>query len=221
MKLESMGDQAILARFEKEQEALQFTSQLRRQQLSWIVDIVQAYFTVAIYFDFSQIRFHDAVNQIHQMDIPSSRATIQGNKYFIPCCYDRQQDLHRIAEFTGLHQDEIIDLHQSIEYTVYAIGFCPGFPYLGYLPEQLCNVPRLESPRIQVEAGSIGLTGRQTGIYTEARPGGWNIIGQTPLELVNVEADYFPLQTGDRLQFTSIDEAEYQQLKGGRIVEVG
>ena len=77
-----------------------------------------------------------------------------------------------------------IALHVGTEYTVYAIGFCPGFPYLGYLPPPLCGVPRLESPRLRVEPGSVGLTGRQTGIYTEARPGGWSLVGRVPLTLV-------------------------------------
>jgi inhibitor of KinA len=100
---------------------------------------------------------------------------------------------------------------------VYAIGFCPGFPYLGYLPEPLVGVPRLASPRLKVEAGSVGLTGRQTGIYTEERPGGWNIVGRTPLELVNVADGYFPLETGDQIEFRPIGHSEYERLRGKRI----
>ena len=109
------------------------------------------------------------------------------------------------------------DLIVSLVYTVYAIGFCPGFPYLGYLPEKLTGVPRLESPRLKVEAGSGGLTGRQTGIYTEMRPGGWNIVGRTPLELVNVADGYFPIRTGDRVQFEPIDERRFQKMTGKRL----
>jgi len=75
----------------------------------------------------------------------------------------------------------------------------------------------LESPRLKVEAGSVGLTGRQTGIYSEARPGGWNIIGRTPLELVNVADGYFPLRTGDRVQFKRIGKAEFRKLQGSRL----
>ena len=111
----------------------------------------------------------------------------------------------------------MIHLHHETEYTVYAIGFCPGFPFLGYLPPALCGVPRLETPRPRLESGSVGLTGRQTGIYTEPRPGGWDILGRTPLELVNVVDGYFPLQTGDKVQFVRIDEVEFQRLKGERL----
>src|ERR1700719_4332406 len=128
-----------------------------------------------------------------------------------------QLDLPRVAEHTGLTADEVIQLHAETVYTVYAIGFCPGFPYLGYLPAPLCGVPRLAAPRLRVEAGSVGLTGRQTGIYTEPRPGGWNLIGRTPLELVNVRDGYFPLRTGDRVQFRRIDAAEFERLRGQRL----
>jgi inhibitor of KinA len=111
----------------------------------------------------------------------------------------------------------VIALHAAGLYTVYAIGFCPGFPYLGYLDPTLAGVPRLPSPRTRVEAGSVGMTGRQTGIYTEARPGGWNVIGRTPLELVNVEDSYFPLRPGDRIQFSRIDRKEFKRLRGERL----
>ncbi len=100
---------------------------------------------------------------------------------------------------------------------MYAIGFCPGFPYLGYLAQALSGVPRLDQPRPKVDAGSVGITGRQTGIYTEARPGGWNIIGRTPLELVNVADSYFPLKAGDRVRFRRIDALEFEQFRGQRL----
>jgi len=141
----------------------------------------------------------------------------ENRRHHIPCCYELQLDLPRVAQHVGLPTDEIIRLHFETEYTVYAIGFCPGFPYLGYLPSALCGVPRLDSPRKQLEAGSVGLTGRQTGIYTEPRPGGWNILGRTPLELVNVADGYFPLLTGDKIKFTRIDEKEFDRLKGKRL----
>ena len=99
----------------------------------------------------------------------------------IPCHYGRQLNLERVANQLGLTSSEVIRWHSATVYTVYAIGFCPGFPYLGYLPPALTGVPRLATPRLRVEAGSVGLTGRQTAIYTEPRPGGWCLIGQTPL----------------------------------------
>src|SRR5205814_8366661 len=126
-------------------------------------------------------------------------------------------DLARVADHAGLPPAEVIRLHAGAEYTVYAVGFCPGFPYLGYLPERLCGVPRLPSPRLRVEPGSVGLTGRQTGIYPLERPGGWNLIGLTPLELVHVEDGYFPLRAGDRVRFEPIDRMEFERLRGRRL----
>ena len=76
---------------------------------------------------------------------------------------------------------------------------------------------RLETPRLRVEAGSVGLTGRQTGVYPQARPGGWNLIGRTPLTLVDVAEGYFPLRTGDRVRFEPIDAAEFHRLSGKRL----
>jgi inhibitor of KinA len=125
--------------------------------------------------------------------------------------------MRRIEQRIGLPADDIIRLHTETEYTTYAIGFCPGFPYLGYLPDALCGVPRLETPRLRVEAGSVGLTGRQTGIYPLPRPGGWNLLGRTPLELVNVADGYFPLRAGDRVRFERIDEREFAHLQGERL----
>src|SRR5262249_27082550 len=129
-----------------------------------------------------------------------------GALHTIPCCYGLGLDLDRVSRHTGLPPDEVARLHASLTYTVCAIGFSPGFPYLGYLPTPLCGVPRLESPRLRVEPGSVGLTGRQTGIYPEARPGGWSLIGRTPVMLVDVAAGYFPLRTGDRVRFEPIGE---------------
>jgi inhibitor of KinA len=128
-----------------------------------------------------------------------------------------QLDLDRVAQHSGLTMEQVIDRHTSQPFTVYAIGFSPGFPYLGYLPKELEGVPRLPSPRLRVEPGSVGLTGRQTGLYPLARPGGWNIIGRTPLEMVNVEDNYFPLQVGDTVRFQRIDLGEYERLKGNRL----
>src|SRR5262249_43370229 len=147
------------------------------------------------------------LERLHQQENDLARQAT-GRLHRIPCCYDFQLDLNRVAACTGQSAEEVVRLHAATEYTVYAIGFCPGFPYLGYLPPALCGVPRLDAPRLRVEAGSVGLTGRQTGIYTEPRPGGWNLIGRTPLDLVHVADGYFPLRTGDRVRFEPITAAE-------------
>lgn len=218
LSLQPLGDQAVLASFAAESDALRWAAAVRRLAAPWLVDVVQAYRTVAVFFDLEQTTLVDvthALDDLTQAGIPD--VATETRVHEIPCCYDLQLDLPRVAETTGRTEEEVIRLHTTTEYTIYAIGFCPGFPYLGYLPAPLCGVPRLPAPRLRVEAGSVGLTGRQTGIYTEARPGGWNIIGRTPLELVCVAEGYFPLRTGDRVRFVRIDETTFRQLCGQRL----
>jgi inhibitor of KinA len=214
-----LGDQAVLAYLADENAALRFAARVRRASPSWLMDVVQAYASVAIYFDPDQVGIALVTENLRRLDsdVADEFSALPTRLHHVPCCYELHLDLERVARHTGLAAEETIRRHASTEYTVYAIGFCPGFPYLGYLPAELCGVPRLEAPRLQVAAGSVGLTGRQTGIYTEARPGGWNIIGRTPLELVHVADGYFPLRTGDRVRFERIDELEFQHLRGQRL----
>jgi inhibitor of KinA len=214
--LKPLGDQAVLAYLADEAAAVRFAAAVRTAGFGWMVDVVPAYASVGVYFDPTKVNLaavRDALSGLK----PGVGGTAIGRSHVIPCCYEMQLDLDRVAEHTGLTPDHIIAEHTAAEYTVYAIGFCPGFPYLGYLPQRLTGVPRLPSPRLHVDPGSVGLTARQTGVYPLARPAGWNLIGRTPLELVNVEDGYFPLRVGDRVRFQRIDEAEYRRLEGHRL----
>jgi inhibitor of KinA len=214
--VEPLGDHALLVAFADEAAAFCFAAAVRGANFPWLVDVVQAYVTVAVFFDPDRTGYAAAAAAVSALNIDIANEPT-GNRHVIPCCYALNSDLERVAAATGLTAAEVVRLHSSLDYAVYAIGFCPGFPYLGYLPAPLCGVPRLASPRLRVEAGSVGLTGRQTGIYTEDRPGGWNLIGRTPLCLVDVADADFPLRTGDRVRFEPIDEAEYQRLLGSRL----
>jgi inhibitor of KinA len=217
-QLKPLGDQAVMAYLDSEAEAQAFAHAVRAAKESWVVDVVPAYASVAVFYDLNQADFSSVAARLARMvNEAAALAPVEGRLHCIPCCYEMGPDLTRVAEHRGMTSEEVIWLHTSIVYTVYAIGFCPGFPYLGYLPAELTGVPRLPTPRLRVEAGSVGLTGRQTGIYPEARPGGWNLIGRTPLELVNVKDGYFPLRTGDRVQFQPIDEDEFRKLAGKRL----
>jgi KipI family sensor histidine kinase inhibitor len=211
-----LGDQAVMAYFEREADAFAFARTARSQKWPWLIDVVQAYRSVAVFYDLGQVAYAAASAELQKMTI-SEHAPAPDRLHVIPCCYDLGPDLERIGQHTGLTPAEVIALHTGAVYTVYAIGFCPGFPYLGYLHDKLSGVPRLETPRLKVEAGSVGLTGRQTGIYTEERPGGWNIVGRTPLQLVNVAEEYFPLQTGDQVRFEAIGPEEYRARLGSRL----
>jgi inhibitor of KinA len=214
-----LGDQAALASCSDERAAFYLAAAVRRFAPAWLIDVVQAYQSIAVHFDLAQVRFEEVSAALHNL-APLGETTNDadlGRRFVLPCCYSMQLDLERIGQSTGLTPDQIVHLHAAAEYIVYAVGFSPGFPYLGYLPEALCGVPRLEKPRIRVEAGSVGLAGRQTGVYPEARPGGWNLIGRTPLQLVDVRDGYFPLRTGDRVRFEAVNENEFRRLLGKRL----
>jgi inhibitor of KinA len=215
--LQPLADQGALARFGDEAAALRWANAVRALAPPWLLDVVQAYTTVAVYHDPERIAHAEMLALLAALEVPVGQAAEQGRVHCIPCCYELHLDLPRIAEHCGLSAEEVVRLHTATEYTVYAIGFCPGFPYMGYLPPELSGVGRLPAPRLRVEAGSVGLAGKQTGIYTEARPGGWNIIGRTPLVLVDVADSYFPLRTGDRVRFERIDEATFHRRKGERL----
>jgi inhibitor of KinA len=217
--LQPLGDQAVLASFQQEDAAAKLAAAVRRTPPRGLVDVVQAYATVAVFFTLDETCYREVADHVQRLADADDgmNAAAVGRLHQIPCSYEFPLDQKRVAEKAGLPVDEVIDLHLNTEYRVYAIGFCPGFPYLGYLPPKLSGVPRLDSPRVRVAAGSVGLTGRQTGIYTEVRPGGWNLIGSTPLTLVCLADGYFPLRTGDRVRFNRIDEREYARLKGERL----
>ncbi len=163
--LQPLGDRAALASCRDERAALRLAAVVRRLAPPWLIDVVQAYTTVAFHFDLDQVRFADVAAELRRLE-PGEGAEGdpgQGQRRLriLPCCYEMQQDLERVARHVGLALAEVVRLHAATEYTVYAVGFSPGFPYLGYLPDRLCGVPRLEAPRVRVEAGSVGLTGRQ------------------------------------------------------------
>ena len=136
-------------------------------------------------------------------------------KWIIPACYEDSYalDLERIQQIHDLGKNEIINLHTSIEYYTYYIGFMPGFPYLGDIPSPLIT-PRLDSPRVQIPAGSVGIAKKNTCIYPKVSPGGWNIIAQVPFEIFNLNHSRTSLfLPGDKVQFQSISSAEFEKIQ--------
>ncbi|HEY3782303.1 MAG TPA: carboxyltransferase domain-containing protein [Fimbriimonadaceae bacterium] len=143
--------------------------------------------------------------------------SVRSNEHEIPVCYELGLDLAECAQTLNLTTEELIQIHLSQTYDCFAVGFTPGFPYLGYLPERIATLPRKKEPRTRVEKGSIGITGKQTGVYPDDVPGGWNLIGQTPLEIVNIKDGYFPLEAGDKVRFIRITQKEFEEMKGRRL----
>lgn len=134
----------------------------------------------------------------------------------IPVCYGGEYgpDLVKVAEWNRMSVNEVVDIHASGRYPVHMLGFAPGFPYLGGMSPRIA-APRKQQPRVRVPAGSVGIAGEQTGIYSIAMPGGWQLIGRTPLRLFTPEVSPPSLLSpGDIVRFISISDEEYQRLEG-------
>ncbi len=215
-----IADMGILIRFVSESECLAFYNLFEVNHKNWIIDIVPAYKALAIYHNPKLISIQciiETVKTILETATPQNNL-ISGKLIEVPCCYELGADLEKVAQIKNLTTKEVIRFHSESEYCVYAIGFTPGFPYLGYLPKELTGVPRLATPRIKVPAGSIGLTGVQTGIYPEEKPGGWHLIGQTPCLLVDLLSDYFAFKIGDKIRFFPINKTSFKKLLGSKLL---
>jgi inhibitor of KinA len=218
MNWKMLGDSALILTAPDEPTAIRWSRAMRSAQPTWLDDLVPAYVTVGLFFDLMCIGPDEVVDWASRnIESAAAQETIASRRHCIPVCYERNLDLTKVAEATQMSPDQVIIAHVQSSYTVYAIGFVPGFPYLGYLPESLRGVGRLPSPRVRVEPGSVGMTGKQTGIYPLPRPGGWNIIGQTPRIIVDILDGFFPLRVGDEVTFVRIDEAEFQRQLGERL----
>ena len=210
-----LADLGWLFRFANESLAQDFHFSVQKAAFPWVRDLVPAYKTVAVFHNPALIAMGKALETLQTLKHGKTKKPnpFQGKEIIVPCCYQLGPDLDLVAEKTLLTTKEVIQLHSETIYLVYAIGFTPGFPYLGYLPEKLQGVPRLATPRVKVEAGSVGMTGVQTGIYPEEKPGGWNLVGCTPMRLVDLEKGFFAFQTGDRVKFEPITLREFRTLE--------
>jgi KipI family sensor histidine kinase inhibitor len=181
-----------------------------------IMEIVPAYASFMIIYQPDLVNVHTLQEAVHECLDPAGHVLKDGGKVVdIPVCYSQDfgPDLPFVAQCNNLTLEEVIRIHTSGRYLIYMFGFAPGFPYLGGLDPRL-HTPRLDTPRDRVEAGSVGIANNQTGIYPIASPGGWQIIGRTPLRLFTPEqADPVPLyRPGDQLRFVPISETEFHRL---------
>ena len=220
--LAPLGDSAITVEFGDEIDphinarVVAFAKTLADHGWSGILDIVPTYRSVTLYFDALQWTFDNLADRLRRLPRPSpDRKNSRGTLHEIPVLYGGEwgPDLDDVATFSGLLPDQVVALHASIHYRVYMLGFSPGFPYLGLVPEQLA-IPRLATPRTNVPAGSVGIADHQTGIYPSSTPGGWRLIGQTPISLYRESSSTpFLLKAGDFVQFKSIDQNKFEQLR--------
>ncbi|AEH25379.1 5-oxoprolinase subunit PxpB [Pyrococcus yayanosii] len=212
MIIRPLGDSAVLVVFGEEiREDLNalvrgLARAIEGAGFEWLAEVVPAYSSLAVFYDPSLIGYDDVRRIIE--GIPFEPEDAGGRLVEVPVKYGGEfgPDLGFVAEHNGLSEEEVVEIHSSRIYKVYFIGFLPGFPYLSEVDERIA-APRLERPRLRVPAGSVGIAGRQTGIYPVESPGGWRIIGRTPLKLFDPSREPpVLLRSGDRVKFIPVEE---------------
>ena len=181
-----------------------------------VVEWVPAYRTLGIVYNPMETSFRSLIESLEQIEGLGGQAQAgRSRRIEIPVSYGGEMgpDLDFVAQHNQLTTDEVIRLHTASEYLVYLLGFTPGFPYLGGMAPEIA-APRLEEPRSHVPAGSVAIGGSQTGIYPIESPGGWRIIGRTPLKLFDLSRNSpFLLKAGDSVRFRSITLEEFQRFE--------
>jgi len=189
-----------------------------------VIEVIPTYRSLMVYFDPLQISRESLSDKIRLYLDNTAGSSSQGDRatvVSIPVCYGAEfgPDLDFVAGHNKLSIQEVIDIHTSKPYLVYMLGFTPGFPYLGGMSERIA-APRLAQPRVAIPAGSVGIAGSQTGIYPIESPGGWQLIGRTPLRVFNPgSADPFLFAAGNFLRFRAIDATAFEDIR--RQVETG
>ena len=236
MEIAPLGDSALIVRVRESfdgapDETLNAVLATRRllenAQLPGVIELAPAYTTVAIFFDPVLIvaagakpdELFDWLAERIRKVISNAKEVradqVKTSLIEISVCYDSEfaPDLEEVARRAGLGAQEVVDLYNATEYRVHCIGFTPGFPFLGGLPSKLAT-PRRSTPRKEIPAGSVAIGGAQAGIYPVKSPGGWNLIGRTPLRLFDPQKKPPALlRAGDRVRFRAISREEFEQNK--------
>lgn len=226
MRIEPLGDSALLVRVveefdpEKSLDAVLHGAQaLERAAIPGVIELVPAYTTIGVFFDSAQIAPFDELKTAIEHALQSSKEPVgpraeMGGVIEVPVCYENEfaPDLADVARQAALREEQVVDRHAAASYRVTCVGFTPGFPYLSGLPAELAT-PRRSSPRKEVPSGAVAIGGTQTGIYPRKSPGGWNIIGRTPLLLFDLQRQPPALfRAGDRVRFRKISRDEFERL---------
>jgi len=216
------GDKAIFVEFgdaiqpELNRRVRHLKLSIEKASIPGIIETVPTYRSLLVYFEPLQINarklramLYSLVQSLVESEIPKPKLieipTVYGDEY--------GPDLEFVATHNGLSTSEVVQIHTGTPYLIYMIGFIPGFPYLGGMSPRIAT-PRLETPRTKIPAGSVGIAGSQTGIYPAESPGGWRLIGRTPLQLF--DPSHEPpalLQVGDYLNFISVTPEEFTSIK--------
>ena len=198
-----------------------FCIHMKTNYQTYIIDLISSYASVLLIFDVLNIS-HSEIKKIvraslAKLEKSSKKSGVSEEKQVItlPVLYGGENgpDLSTIAKNAGISEREVISIHESKPYLVYAIGFAPGFAYLGEVDPKIAT-PRLETPRQTVPKGAVAIADRQTAVYPAESPGGWNIIGICPIPMFNsLSPPYMPVSVGDTVKFESIDENQFDKIQ--------
>ena len=185
---------------------------------SALIDLVPSYTTLLVVFDPMALTPDEARCRLETLlaELAPDESGAAGTLHELPTWYDPTvgPDLERVADHAGVGVEEVIACHSATEYRVFALGFAPGFAFMGLLDVRL-EVPRLDTPRQRVPAGSVAIAGRQTAAYPAVTPGGWNLLGRTSARLFDRDREGFSLlQVGDRVRFSPVDRDAFEQQGG-------
>jgi inhibitor of KinA len=237
MEIVPLGDSALVVRMRERFDdapeqtldiVLRAFQQLQNAAIPGVIELAPAYTSVAVFFDPIPVaKSAETPDKVFDWLVTRIRAAVAGvvdsgrivrsrsQTVEIPVCYDPEfaLDIDDVARRAAISPSEVIHLHSAAEYRVACIGFVPGFPFLAGLPKELAT-PRRDVPRKQIPPGSVGIGGAQTGIYPLLSPGGWNLIGRTPLRLFDPRKNPPALlRAGERVRFRRISRDEFECLK--------
>ncbi|WP_053363847.1 5-oxoprolinase subunit PxpB [Bacillus sp. FJAT-27251] len=233
--IQPLGDHAAIVELAKSPSAevlnkiSMVTSALDTISPEWMVEYVPAFTTITVFYSPVKLSGTEPTSPYNTVCafLQSLLANIKADSppppriVEIPVCYGGNfgPDLSFVASYNGISEEEVVHKHSSGEYHVYMLGFAPGFPYIWGMPRAIA-APRKESPRQEIPARSVGIAGQQTGIYSLKTPGGWQLIGRTPVDLFTPEkTPPTLLQPGDKIRFKAIGHEEYLEIRRRRHAE--
>ncbi len=195
---------------------------IEAQRIPGVTDLVPTYRSILVYYDPLHLPLADLEDRLRDLEAHLGEVSTKAPKVVeLPTLYGGEYgtDLAHVAEYNSLTQDEIIKVHSGTDYLVYMVGFTPGFPYLGGMSDSIAT-PRLQTPRTAIPAGSVGIAENQTGVYPIESPGGWQLIGRTPVQLFAPRRDPPVLvEAGDYVRFVPVVEDQYRDIQ--RLVQAG
>ncbi len=220
-RLRPVGDRGLLAEYgdtispEINRKVRMIAMALEQEKPIGMVEVVPTYRSLLIIYDPIKTGVTDLEQTLKALEARLDKIRIPPPRTLeVPVLYDGEcgPDIGFVAQYAGLSVKDVIRIHSGRPYQIYMMGFTPGFAYLGGLPEAI-HAPRLETPRILIPAGSVGIANNQTGIYPVPSPAGWRIIGRTPLNLFDpIKPEPFLYRAGDFIKFAAISETEYDRL---------